>query len=419
MKTSETYARLSRTAWLAVGLLWPVALLNYLDRQLIATMKTSIMADIPSIATDEAYGRLMAVFMWVYAFLSPVGGFIADRFNRRWTVIASLAVWSLVTWMTGHVRTYDELWWARAAMGVSEAFYIPAALALIADFHQGPTRSRAVGIHQTGIYAGQALGGIGGVIADSAFGWRSGFQWFGLAGILYSFVLLVGLPAAPAGSESQTPKKTRVKILPTLRALFGVGSFLLLILYFTLPAMPAWLVRNWMPSVLADTFHLGQGRSGFSATLWVTMASMVGALAGGMLADRWMRSTPRGRIYASAAGVLMIVPAVLGIGYAPSLSVAIAFLILFGIGWGFFDANNMPILCQIVGPEYRATGYGLMNLVSIGTGAWITVKMGALRDQGASPSMIFGLCGIATAVAVVLVLLISPKPSMSQNSETI
>ena len=207
MKTSETYARLSRTAWLAVGLLWPVALLNYLDRQLIATMKTSIMADIPSIATDEAYGRLMAVFMWVYAFLSPVGGFIADRFNRRWTVIASLAVWSLVTWMTGHVRTYDELWWARAAMGVSEAFYIPAALALIADFHQGPTRSRAVGIHQTGIYAGQALGGIGGVIADSAFGWRSGFQWFGLAGILYSFVLLVGLPAAPAGSESPTPKK--------------------------------------------------------------------------------------------------------------------------------------------------------------------------------------------------------------------
>ena len=210
-----------------------------------------------------------------------------------------------------------------------------------------------------------------------------------------------------------------MKILPTLRALFGVGSFLLLILYFTLPAMPAWLVRNWMPSVLADTFHLGQGRSGFSATLWVTMASMVGALAGGMLADRWMRSTPRGRIYASAAGVLMIVPAVLGIGYAPSLSVAIAFLILFGIGWGFFDANNMPILCQIVGPEYRATGYGLMNLVSIGTGAWITVKMGALRDQGTSPSMIFGLCGIATAVAVVLVLLISPKPSMSQNSETI
>src|ERR1051325_7519642 len=127
-------------------------MLNYLDRQMVSTIRASIRADIPSIANDQDFGTLMAVFMWVYAFLSPVGGYIADRFNRRWTVIGSLFVWSLVTWLTGHATSYTQMLWCRGLMGISEAFYIPAALALIADFHTGPTRSRAVGVHQMGIY---------------------------------------------------------------------------------------------------------------------------------------------------------------------------------------------------------------------------------------------------------------------------
>ncbi len=409
MNPRRNATQLAASAWMVVALLWPVALLNYLDRQLVSTMKRSIMADIPSIATEENFGRLMAVFMWVYALLSPVGGYLADRFNRRWTLVASLGVWSLVTWLTGRVKTYDEMWWVRAAMGVSEACYIPAALALIADFHRGPTRSRAVGIHQTGIYAGLALGGIGGAIAESPAGWRAGFTWFGLAGILYAAVLLFALPGAPQAREDE--KKNAVSIGAALRALFGAGSFLLLVLYFTLPAMPGWVVKNWMPSVLADTFQLGQGKAGFSATLYVTLASLAGALLGGALADRWMRVTTRGRIYATALGMTLCIPALLGVGYAPTLAGAIAFLILFGIGWGFFDANNMPILCQIVRPEYRATGYGLMNMVSIGTGAWVTVKMGAMRDHGTPPTVIFSLCALAAAVSVGLVLLIRPGKS--------
>lgn len=401
-----------------VGLLWPVALLNYLDRQLVSTMKRSIMGDLPSIASEEHFGRIMAIFMWVYAFASPAGGFLADRFNRRWMVVGSLGVWSLVTWLTGHVHSFDQMWWVRAAMGVSEACYIPAALALIADFHQGTTRSRAVGIHQTGIYAGQALGGIGGVIADSAFGWRAAFSWFGLAGITYAAVLLFTLPGAPRPIEGEVERKSSISIGAALAGLLGVGSFLLLVLYFTLPAMPGWVVKNWMPSVLADTFHLGQGKAGFSATLYVTFASLVGALLGGAIADRWMRVTSRGRIYASAFGMCLCIPALFGVGWAPSLAIAIAFLILFGIGWGFFDANNMPILCQVVRPEYRATGYGLMNMVSISGGAWVTVKMGTMRDHGTPPSVIFSLCAVAAAISVVLVLFIRPRTEAELRSNS-
>ncbi|HVJ68473.1 MAG TPA: MFS transporter, partial [Caulifigura sp.] len=154
-------------AWTVVLILVPVALLNYLDRQMLAAMKSSMMGDIDDIQTAERWGLVLGWFKWVYAGLSPLGGYIAVRFSRRHVIAASLFVWSGVTWATGRVTTYDELIWARAIMGVSEAFYIPAALALIADFHPGPTRSRAIGFHQMGIYAGLIIGGHAGDWAEN------------------------------------------------------------------------------------------------------------------------------------------------------------------------------------------------------------------------------------------------------------
>jgi len=201
--SGQTFAGVSAQAWCVVLLLWPVALLNYLDRMMVASMRASIRADIPSIANDAQFGLLMSLFMWVYAFLSPVGGFVADRFNRRWTVILSLCVWSVVTWLTGRATTFEQMAWARALMGISEACYIPAALALIADFHPGPTRSRAIGIHISGIYAGQTLGGVGGYIADTS-SWRNAFYWFGAIGVVYGIVLLLYLRDAPTAPLDPT-----------------------------------------------------------------------------------------------------------------------------------------------------------------------------------------------------------------------
>src|SRR5438093_13586348 len=107
---------LARTAWLIVALLWPVALLNYLDRQMLATMKSSMVGDIPSIANKADWGMVLACFKWTYAVLSPFGGYIADRVGRRLAIGASLLVWSGVTWWTGHVTSLHELEAARAVM---------------------------------------------------------------------------------------------------------------------------------------------------------------------------------------------------------------------------------------------------------------------------------------------------------------
>ena len=170
-------------AWVVVGLLWVVALLNYLDRLMITTMRDPIKQSISM--TEAQFGLLTAVFLWVYGALSPLGGYLADRFSRRIVIMVSLFVWSAVTWWTGHVETFNQLLAARALMGVSEACYIPAALALIADYHRGSTRSLATGLHMSGVYAGAALGGVGGYIAEG-FGWRFGFNLFGLIGVAYA-----------------------------------------------------------------------------------------------------------------------------------------------------------------------------------------------------------------------------------------
>ncbi len=411
MTASASVSSSRRYAWLVVALLVPVALLNYLDRQMLASMKFSMMRDVPDIGLEAKWGAILALFKWVYACLSPVGGYLSDRYSRRHVIAGSLLVWSAVTWTTGHVTTYEQLLATRALMGISEAFYIPAALALIADFHTGHTRSRAVGFHQMGIYVGVIIGGFGGYAADHPdLGWRRAFEACGLVGIAYAvpLFLLLKNPSTPADSRGAG----RPSPAGAFRELFGNASFILLVLYFTLPALAGWIVRDWMPAILKAEFGIGQGLAGVSATVYWQTAAIVGAVTGGWLADRWMRKTPRGRIFVSALGMSLIVPAMFGVGYSPQtglLWVAVAFLILFGVGWGFFDTNNMPILCQIARPELRATGYGIMNLVSISCGGFADWGFGILRDRRLPLFGIFGIFASAAVISIILVLAIRPR----------
>jgi MFS family permease len=408
LESSVESRRNSFYPWAVVAMLFPVALLNYLDRMMVATMRASIRADIPTIANDAEFGLLMALFMWVYAAFSPVGGLLADRFNRRWLIIASLFIWSLMTFLTGFAHTFTQMAWTRALMGLSEAFYIPAGLSLIADYHQGPTRSRAIGIHMAGIYAGQALGGVGGYIAESST-WRNAFWWFGAIGICYAMLLLVALKESRVANSQQSAPKESISVGQTLKVLFGTGAFLILVLYFTLPAIGGWAVKNWMPTFLAQEFSFKQGPAGLLATGCVTLASLAGVIVGGVLADRVTRSTIRGRIYISALGIGLCVPALFGLGHLSSMSMAIACMILFGVGFGFYDSNNMPILCQIVGPQYRATGYGIMNMVSIAVGGRATVALGAMRDHGISLAVAFTMLAAVTAISVSLIFFVRPR----------
>ena len=412
---SPTSSRLS-LPWLIVALLVPVALLNYLDRQMIAAMKTSVMSDVSGITEDSQWGFMLGQFKWCYALFSPIGGFLADRFSRRWTIGASLFCWSLITLLTGMVTDYSGLLWTRTAMGISEAFYIPAALALISDYHTSATRSKAVSFHQMGIYFGVILGGFAGYAADApAIGWRMTFQVIGVIGILYAIPLVLTLRDIKRVASS-----TESKSQASYSELFLSPSFYLLIAYFTLPAFAGWVVRDWMPSILKTSFDLSQGFAGVSATLYWQAAAILAALFGGWLADRWSRKSIRGRIYVSAIGTSLIIPSLLMVGVATSeksMVLAILALVLFGIGWGFFDCNNMPILCQIVRPNNRATGYGIMNMVSISCGGLADWGFGEMLTRKIPLTFIFAVFAACCLVSVILVLLIRPHYASETDAQ--
>jgi MFS family permease len=404
--------------WVVVGLLWLVGVLNYLDRQMLSTMKPSMMVDIAELAKAESFGRLMAIFLWIYAFMSPISGIIADRMNRKWLIVGSLFTWSSITLGMAFAQTFDQLYVLRAIMGVSEAFYIPAGLSLIADYHQGKTRSFAIGIHTTGIYLGQALGGFGATIA-SRLSWHSTFFIFGLIGVVYSFILLFFLKEKKTYAiEANKRSSIRTEILMALnafRVLFGNIAFWVLLFYFSAPSLPGWAVKNWEPTLFSETLHLDMSQAGPLATMTTALASLIGVLLGGYVSDRWAQHNVKGRIYTGVIGLTLTIPALFLLGYSSSFSLILLGGLCFGLGFGIFDVNNMPILCQFVSSRYRATGYGLMNLVGISAGAVITDFMGKSADAG-NMRHDFARLTIVVAIAIILQL-VTLKPTTINKTE--
>jgi len=404
--------------WLVVALLWTVALLNYMDRQMLSTMKLAIMGDIHELEKAENFGRLMAVFLWIYGLSSPLAGLVADRVNRKWLIIGSLFVWSGVTLTMGYARTFNQLYMLRAIMGVSEALYIPAGLALIADYHKGSTRSLAVGIHMTGLYVGQALGGFGATVAHT-WSWQITFQSFGLVGIIYSVILILFL------HEKREKQVTVAKVASSgnlfnsvthsLGMLLGIVSFWVILFYFAVPSLPGWAVKNWLPTLFADTLGIDMSKAGPLCTITIAGSSLLGVITGGIVADRWIIKNLRGRIYTGVIGLSLTIPALMFVGFSNGITGIMAGGILFGIGFGMFDSNNMPILCQFVSPHHRAAGYGLMNLTGVFAGAMVTSWLGKSTDAG-NLGHDMALLAIPVAVAVILNL-VALRPKVTDKIE--
>lgn len=379
----------ARYAWILVGLLWVVALLNYVDRQIIFSVLPLVKADLH--LSNVQLGLLGAVFIWVYGLLSPVAGYLGDRFGRVRIILISLLVWSAVTWATGLARTAGELMWARGLMGISEACYIPAALALIADHHGERSRSLATGLHFSGVYVGLVLGGAGGGWMGEQYGWRAPFTLLGIAGLAYAVLLKFALREHAAAAPSPP------RLLASLRELVRLRGFITLTLIFSTTSIANWIVYTWLPLYLYERFGMSLAGAGFAATFYIQAGSVAGILLGGRLADGWARRSPSGRLLTQAAGLSAAAPCLFLAGSTPVLAFVIAGLLLFGIGRGMFDCNAMPVLCQIARPGLRSTGYGIFNCVGCLIGGVMAALAGALKTA-------LGLTAAFQLAAVILFL---------------
>ncbi len=402
--------------WIVVGLLWVVALLNYMDRQMLSTMREAMQIDISELESAVNFGRLMAIFLWIYGCVSPFAGAVADRISRKWIIVASLGVWSAVTMLMGYCTTFNQIYWLRALMGISEALYIPAALSLLADYFTGSARSLAVGIHMTGLYLGQAIGGFGATLA-AAYSWQATFHWFGIIGIAYAVVLMLLLSDKRA--ERKNPEEFSVPskkepVWKSFALVFSNISFWVILFFFASSSLPGWSTKNWLPTLFADSLGIPMAQAGPISTITITASSFIGVLLGGSLSDKWVKKNLKGRIYTSAIGLALMIPALVFIGLGSGMVAGVGAGVCFGVGYGMFDTNNMPILCQFVSAKHRATAYGIMNMTGVFAGAIITKVLGQWADNG---NLGLGFALMSGVVAFALCLQIFVLKPSSDNIE--
>jgi len=376
-------------------MLWLVCLFNYADRQAIFSVFPVLKLKME--LSDVQLGIVGSAFIWAYAAALPFAGVVADRVNRKFLILGGLLFWSLITLATGLATEYWHLVLFRALEGLGEAFYFPASMSLIADYHGKETRSRAMGLHQSSVYAGTVLGGVVAGFCGERFGWQSGFYLFGSLGFVLAIVLVFFL-REPVRETAQAPDaRSNWDVFAGIGEVVRIPMALVLAAVFVGANFVAVIFLTWMPSYLNRTFGMSLTMSGLQATFWLQAASVLGVLVGGWLGDQWSRSIAGGRPLVQAFGLFMGAPLIALTGWTlhvPTLVVAMAG---FGFCKGMYDANIWASLYDVVPARRRATAQGLMNAIG-----WLGAGGGPIVIGAVSARYGMGTCLSATSLIYVL-----------------
>jgi sugar phosphate permease len=381
--------------WSVVAMLWCISFFNYADRQAINSVLPLIQSELG--LSMVQLGLLGSAFAWVYGFSGFFAGFVVDRVSRKKAILGGLYTWSVICISTAFSQGFRALFVLRGAEGLGETIYYPASMSMVSDYHGQETRSRAIGVHQTSVYAGTIAGGFFAGLIGQHYGWRWSFVVFGGLGILLGFALNRYLREPRRGqAELAAPTGSSLALGQFLRSLRRTPTILCLTGAFACSNFVALVLLTWMPKFLYDQFHMGLAVAGLTATIFVQLSSVLGSLTGGWLADALRARTPRGRILVQAAGVLCGAPFVAWCGMTRSVMSLIVALSAWGFFKGMYDANIFASLFDVVRPEARGTAAGFINSMGWIGGGWAPVAVGYIaRDRGLS-------AGITAASSVYL-----------------
>jgi MFS transporter, Spinster family, sphingosine-1-phosphate transporter len=384
--------------WVVVGIIWLIACLNYTDRMTIFSVLPVLKKEMG--LSDIGLALIGSSFLWIYGICSPVGGYLGDRFPRRRVILFSLLVFSLVTFATGLARTGHELIGMRCFLGVSEAVFLPPALAYIASYHSERTRSLANSIALSGLTFGAGLGSwYGGYMTDH-YSWRIGFFVLGGVG------LLMAVPAALVLREDVVvaPRALEVVIEPPgqkMVAILRTGTALSLIFLAFALSLTSWPTHSWLPTYLFENFKLSLTQAGSMITFFAALPALVGGIVGGILADRWSRHDIRGRMAVQVVGFSVMAPAMLAMGFMPSAGTVAAVLLVYSVARGMLEGNSMPLFCSVLPSHRWSMAYGLYNTAGTFAGSLGIFLVGAQKATwgiGHTLSSMSALLFVALAV---------------------
>jgi len=408
--------------WALVGMLWFICFFNYADRLAISSVLKLIGGEFDF--NKRQLGLITAMFMWVYAIASPFAGSVGDRFRRKSVILVGLYAWSLITSATAWCRNLTQFVAVRGLEGLGEAFYFPASMSLVSDYHGPKTRSRAMGIHQTSVYAGSILGPAlaawlaGPWGAQGKYEWRVPFYIFGVLGILLGLFLArfihearrgqadVGL-MAQTGSPQPPPRSLGEQIrelLGFMRAVVRIPTALILLAVFAGANYVATVFMAWGPMFLGETFHTSLAMGALAATTPLYVANMFGSVLGGFLADLVARRLHSGRMLIQAAGLLVGGPFIYLAGSGESLHICMVGLFGFGLCKGIYDSNIWASLYDVIRPEKRASATGVGNMIGWIGGGLGPIVVGNMAERVGLGRAIALSSGIYLTVGLLMVM---------------
>ncbi|MBI1842501.1 MAG: MFS transporter [Verrucomicrobia bacterium] len=392
MSGSPPAATTPRRAAMLIGFMWLAYFLNYCDRQAVFAMFPSLKSGLGM--TDRQLGLTGSAFLWVYALGCPLAGMLADRGSKRVLVVLSLVLWSLVTIATGLATSAVMLLGLRAAMGLSEALFMPTAIALTANAHPTSRRSRAIALLTTAQIAGTVAGSwFGGWMADRGQ-WRGAFFVLGAIGLLYALPYSGFLRAIREGAAPAVPSRSA---WPDVGRVLGLATFWTLCLVFSVFVFGLWLIYGWLPALLHEKFSLNQSDAAFNATLFLQTAAAAGLVTGGWLADALLRRTHAARLWVMVASLLLSAPCLHALGASETLIGVRCAAVGFGFFSGLLMGNIFPAAFEVVPADARSSTVGLLNLFG-GLVSGVATLSGGLWKAS------LGIRGLMTFTAIAYAL---------------
>lgn len=361
--------------WRLTLFLTVAAALNFADRAAMSSVLSAVRVELS--LSDLALGMLGSFFLWSYALGSVFAGHVADRWSRGRLVRLSLLAWSIVTLLTGLASSFPTLLGLRVGLGLAECLFFPAAYALIAQ-HHSDTRARAMSLMAVGINAGMVLGGSAAGWLAQHYGWRSGFLLFGVLGIALALIarpFLIGPTPVPAAN--------RPSLGDAIRVLVRVPTYWAMVCESMLSGMGMWIFFSWLPLYLRETYGMSLAAAGFSGTFMLQISVMTGLAVGGWISDRVAGRARHRRVMLYGTAYLAAAPFLLLFLNQPSFTVVASGIACFSFLRGLGQANDHPTLCEVVPPQFRSTGIGLMNACGTASGGCGVLLAGFLkRDIG-------------------------------------